>query len=81
MAWGTVDDLVADLTADPSFALSDELVLGLHPGRYTIPVAVEKARVLIEQAYPLLDAEWRRARLTLDDLVAEHDASRDAVTA
>ena len=76
VAWGTVDDLVADLTADPSFALSDELVLGLHPGRYTLPLAVEKARILIEQAYPLLDAEWRRARSALDDRVAEHDASR-----
>ena len=81
VAWGSVDDLVADLTADPSFALSDELVLGLHPGRYTIPVAVEKARVLIEQAYPLLDAEWRRARQTLNDRVAEHDATRESVTA
>ena len=76
VAWGTVDDLVADLTADPSFALSDELVLGLHPGRYTLPLAIEKARILIERAYPLLDAEWRRARSTLDDRVAAHDASR-----
>ena len=81
VAWGTVDDLVADLTADPAFALSDELVLGLHPGRYTIPVAVEKARTLIEQAYPLLDAEWRRAQNSLSERVAEYDAAREPVTA
>lgn len=81
VVWGTVDDIVADLTADPSFGLSDELVLGLHPGRYTLPQAVEKARVLIEDAYPLLDAEWRRARATLTERVAEHDAQRATVTA
>lgn len=81
VVWGTVDELVADLVADPSFALSDELVLGLHPGRYTLPQAVEKARVLIDEAYPLLDAEWRRARATLSTRVAEHDAQRTAVTA
>ena len=81
VAWGTVDELVADLVADPSFALSDELVLGLHPGRYTLPQAVEKARVLIDEAYPLLDAEWRTARATLSTRVAEHDAQRAAVTA
>jgi len=81
VAWGSVDDVVADLTADPSFALSDELILGLHPGRYTIPLGVEKARILIEQAYPILDAEWRRARSSLNEKVAEHDASRASVTA
>lgn len=81
VAWGTVDDLVADLTSDPSFALSDELVLGLHPGRYTIPLAIEKARILIEEAYPLLDAEWHRARASVDRQVAEHDAARRSVTA
>jgi alkanesulfonate monooxygenase SsuD/methylene tetrahydromethanopterin reductase-like flavin-dependent oxidoreductase (luciferase family) len=81
VAWGTADDLVADLTADPSFALSDELVLGLHPGRYTLPLAIEKARTLIDEAYPLLDAHWRRARATLGERVAGHDVSRDSVTA
>lgn len=81
VVWGTVDDIVADLVADPSFGLSDELVLGLHPGRYTLPQAIEKARVLIDEAYPLLDAEWRRARGALSSRVAEHDAQRAAVTA
>lgn len=81
VAWGTIDDLVASLVADPSFALTDELVLGLHPGRHTIEVGIAKARTLIEKAYPLLDAEWRRARASLDERVAEHEASREAVTA
>lgn len=81
VVWGTVEDLVADLVADPSFGLSDELVLGLHPGRYTLPQAIEKARVLIDEAYPLLDAEWRRAHTTVASRVAEHDSQRTAVTA
>lgn len=81
VAWGSVEDLVADLVADPSFGLSDELVLGLHPGRYTVPLAIDKARTLIEQAHPLLDAEWRRARAARDELVAEYDAQRDHVSA
>jgi len=81
VAWGSVDDLVADLTADPSFPLTDELVLGLHPGRYTLPLAIDKARTLIEDAYPLLDAKWRRARATLGDRVAAYEASRTSVPA
>lgn len=81
VAWGTVDDLVAALVADPSFALSDELVLGLHPGRYNVPQAIEKARVLLDEAYPRLDGEWRRSRAALKSRVAEYDAQRAPVDA
>ncbi len=81
VVWGTVDEVAADLIADPSFALSDELVLGLHPGRYTLPQAIEKARILIDEAYPLLDTAWRAARPQLAGRVAAHDAQRTTVTA
>ena len=76
-----VVDTDADLVADPSFGLSDELVLGLHPGRYTLPQAVEKARIIVDELYPRLDAEWRAARATLAGRVAAYDAQRSTVTA
>lgn len=81
VAWGSVDDLVADITADPSFELSDEIVLGLHPGRYTLEQGIEKARILIDEVYPLLDREWQARRAGLNDLVATYDAARTPVTA
>jgi alkanesulfonate monooxygenase SsuD/methylene tetrahydromethanopterin reductase-like flavin-dependent oxidoreductase (luciferase family) len=81
VVWGNVDDIVADLVADPSFGLSDELVLGLHPGRFTLAEAIDKALILRNEVYPLLDEEWRKARAGLSSRVAEYDAQRATVTA
>ncbi|MDQ1123441.1 LLM class flavin-dependent oxidoreductase [Microbacterium trichothecenolyticum] len=61
-AWGDPRALADDLLADPTVALTDELVLGIHPVTHSIDQTLEKARVLIEQVVPLVEEGWRAAR-------------------
>lgn len=77
ISWGSPDDLVAELTADPSFLHGDELVLGLHPGTYTLPQAVEKARVLLTAVVPALERAWLAGRAQAAQQVADY-APNDA---
>ncbi|WP_187976408.1 LLM class flavin-dependent oxidoreductase [Mycetocola sp. JXN-3] len=60
--WGTPEELAADLLADPTIALTDELILGIHPALHTLEETVEKARILLEEAYPLIQAGWAAQR-------------------
>lgn len=64
--WGDPEALAADLLADPTIPLTDELVLGIHPASHTIDETVAKARILIEQVVPLLQEGWAAARADLD---------------
>ncbi|KAB1662248.1 LLM class flavin-dependent oxidoreductase [Pseudoclavibacter chungangensis] len=68
--WGTPEVLAADLLADPSVALSDEIVLGVHPAHHTIDETIEKARILLEELVPLVRSGWRaqREELGIDEL-------------
>ena len=61
-AWGDAEALADDLLADPTIALTDELVLGIHPVTHTIDETAEKARILIEEVVPLVEPRWRAAR-------------------
>lgn len=60
--WGDPEALAADLLADPTVALTDELVLGIHPVQHTIDETIDKARVLIEEVVPMVQEGWARAR-------------------
>lgn len=68
--WGDPAALAADLLDDPTVALSDELVLGIHPTLHTVDETAEKARILIDEVVPLLREGWarRRAELFSDEL-------------
>lgn len=68
--WGTPEQIAADLLADPTTILSDELVIGLHPGRYTLDLAVEKAQTLLEEVYPIVAEGWLQARDRVEELVS-----------
>lgn len=63
--WGDPATLVADLLADPTVPLTDELVLGIHPASHTIEETVDKARILIEDVVPALQDGWAAARREL----------------
>ena len=75
--WGTPEQLADDLLADASIGRSDEIVLGLHPGSYTLDQAIEKAAILIDELYPRLQQGWLEARRSLQDDV--HDYAKGAV--
>lgn len=75
--WGTPEQLADDLLADASIGRSDEIVLGLHPGSYTLDQAIEKASILIDELYPRLQQGWLEARRSLQDDV--HDYAKGAV--
>ncbi|KSU54717.1 LLM class flavin-dependent oxidoreductase [Microbacterium enclense] len=61
-AWGDPRALADDLLADPTVALTDELVLGIHPVTASIDDTLEKARILLEDVVPLVEEGWREAR-------------------
>lgn len=63
--WGTVDELAADLLSDPTLALSDELVLGIHPAEHTVDEAVAHAGVLLDEVVPLVREGWAEQRREL----------------
>lgn len=63
--WGDAETLADDLIADPTVALTDELVLGIHPVTHTIDETIEKARILLEDVVPLLEPRWHAARAEL----------------
>lgn len=65
--WGDPETLAADLLADPTVGLTDELVLGIHPVLHTIDETIEKARVLIDEVVPLVQEGWAAARAELFD--------------
>ena len=63
--WGDPAALAADLLADPTVLLTDELVLGIHPTLHTIDETIEKARILITEVVPLLREGWASGRAEL----------------
>ncbi|KIP51684.1 LLM class flavin-dependent oxidoreductase [Leucobacter komagatae] len=63
--WGDPAALAADLLADPTVLLTDELVLGIHPARHTIDETLEKARILIDEVVPLVREGWAAGRAAL----------------
>lgn len=62
VAWGSPEALAADLLADPTIALTDELVLGIHPALLDREETIAHARVLLEQVVPLVEEGWRSQR-------------------
>lgn len=62
VAWGNPEALAADLLADPTIALTDELVLGIHPALLDREETIAHARVLLEQVVPLVEEGWRSQR-------------------
>ena len=74
--WGDPATLAADLLADPTVLLTDELVLGIHPALHTVDETIAKAETLLSEVVPLLLAEWRDARAAL---LARIDAGEDVL--
>jgi alkanesulfonate monooxygenase SsuD/methylene tetrahydromethanopterin reductase-like flavin-dependent oxidoreductase (luciferase family) len=62
VAWGSPEVLAADLLADPTIALTDELVLGIHPALLDREETVAHARILWEEVVPLVQEGWRQQR-------------------
>lgn len=62
VAWGSPEALAADLLADPTIALTDELVLGIHPALLDREETIAHARVLLDQVVPLVEEGWRSQR-------------------
>ncbi|NYF29076.1 hypothetical protein [Microbacterium sp. JAI119] len=61
-AWGSPEALAADLLADPTIALTDELVLGIHPAVLDRAETIDRARVLLREVVPLVEEGWRAQR-------------------
>lgn len=61
--WGDSETLAKDLLADPTTALTDELVLGIHPTTHTIDETLDKAHILLSQVVPLVEEQWRIDRI------------------
>lgn len=74
--WGDSAELAADLLADPTVLLSDELVLGIHPGRLDLDQTLRKAQVLIKEVIPLVQQGWVQARADWGAQVQEFGAER-----
>lgn len=68
--WGDPKTLAADLLADPTTALTDEIVVGIHPAVHTIDETIEKAAILINELYPLLQSGWAEQRAAADGKTA-----------
>ncbi|WP_080796146.1 LLM class flavin-dependent oxidoreductase [Corynebacterium pacaense] len=64
--WGDGAELAADLLSDPTIALSDELVLGIHPAAHTTDEAISHAAALLNDVVPLVRRGWAAQRAELN---------------
>ncbi|MFE7197222.1 LLM class flavin-dependent oxidoreductase [Microbacterium oxydans] len=75
-AWGSPEALAADLLADPTIALTDELVLGIHPAVLDRAETIDRARVLLREVVPRVEEGWRAQRASA---LAEVNARADTL--
>ncbi len=68
VVWGEdPEELAEKIFADPSVALSDELLLGLHPAELTVAETAELAERLIHDVFPLVAEKWKHAQASEGD--------------
>lgn len=63
--WGDPRALAADLLADPTVLLTDELVLGIHPALHSVDETIAKAKTLLDEVVPLVREGWATGRAEL----------------